>query len=122
MSAMIILCLNCGSSSMKYNLFDWKKKVPLASGIVERVTVGGSFIVHEVPGREKVTVKHECPDNPQAIKLVLDTLTGKDTGVIGSLSEINAVGHRVVHGGEKFVKSVIITSETVETFRQLSDL
>jgi len=119
---MIILCLNCGSSSVKYRLYDWEKKDVLATGLVERVTVGGSFIVHEVPGRENLTLKRECPDHRMAIQLVLDTLVNKDHGVIGSVAEIGAVGHRVVHGGEKFAKSVIITPDVLDTFRKLCDL
>ncbi len=119
---MIILCLNCGSSSVKYSLFDWQAKKALANGIVERVTIDGSFINHEIAGREKVTVKQECPTHKTAIKLVLDTLIHPERGVIKSLKEINAVGHRVVHGGEKFVKSVLIDDACIEVFKQLSAL
>ncbi|MFA5161095.1 MAG: acetate kinase [Elusimicrobiales bacterium] len=119
---MIILCLNCGSSSVKYRIYDWEKRETLATGLVERVTVGGSFICHEVPGKEKFILNRECPDHRMAIQLVLDTLTNENHGVIGSVSEIGAVGHRVVHGGEKFAKSVIITPEVLETFRKLCDL
>jgi acetate kinase len=119
---MKILCLNCGSSSVKYSLFDWQARTPLASGVVERVGIGGSFINHEAPGREKVTVNQDCPTHKDAIQLVINTLTSKDHGVIDSLSGITAVGHRVVHGGEKFVKSVIIDDKVVENFRELASL
>ncbi len=119
---MKILCLNCGSSSVKYSLFDWQAKTPLASGVVERVGIGGSFISHEASGREKVNVNQDCPTHKEAIKLVLNTLTEGTTGVIESLSGIAAVGHRVVHGGEKFVKSVIIDDKVIEAFRELSSL
>jgi len=97
-------------------------KTPLASGVVERVGSAGSFISHEAPGREKVTLKQDCHTHKEAIKLVLSTLTDADNGVIDSLSGISAVGHRVVHGGERFVKSVIIDNKVVDAFRDLSDL
>jgi acetate kinase len=119
---MIILCLNCGSSSVKYILYNWAQEETIASGIVERVTVGGSFIAHQVPGRDKVTRSWPCPDHREAIRLVMDTLTSSEYGVIKDLSVISAVGHRVVHGGEKFAKSVIIDKEVLNTFKELSDL
>ncbi|OGS16934.1 MAG: propionate kinase [Elusimicrobia bacterium RIFOXYA2_FULL_58_8] len=119
---MKILCLNCGSSSVKYLLFDWQAKATMASGVVERVGIGASFINIEAPGREKVTVNQDCSTHKDAIQMVIDTLTHKEHGVIGSLAGISAVGHRVVHGGEKFVKSVIIEDKTVEAFRELSSL
>ncbi|MCM2267508.1 MAG: acetate kinase [Elusimicrobiales bacterium] len=119
---MKILCLNCGSSSVKYLLFDWQAKATVASGLVERVGIGASFINIEAPGREKVTVNQDCPSHKDAIQLVITTLTHKEHGVIDSLDGITAVGHRVVHGGEKFVKSVIIDDKVVNTFRELSSL
>jgi len=119
---MKILCLNCGSSSVKYLLFDWQAKMTVASGLVERVGIGASFINLEAPGREKVTVNQDCPTHKDAIQLVINTLTHKEHGVIDNLAGITAVGHRVVHGGEKFVKSVIIDDKIVETFRELSSL
>ena len=119
---MKILCLNCGSSSVKYSLFDWNAREPLASGVVERVGVGNSFISHEAPNREKVTLNQECPTHKDAIKLVIDTLTSSQHGVIEGLGGISAVGHRVVHGGEKFIKSVIIDDKTLSAFRELASL
>ncbi|MBI4352258.1 MAG: acetate kinase [Elusimicrobia bacterium] len=119
---MKILCLNCGSSSVKYSLFDWQAKTTLASGAVERIGIGGSLIGHEAPGREKVVVKRDCPGHKEAIKLILATLTAGATGVVDGLSGIAAVGHRVVHGGERFVKSVIIDDKILDTFRELSSL
>ncbi len=118
----IILILNCGSSSVKYRLHNWDKEEIMASGIVERVGIGGSFCAHELPGRDKITVQHDCPDHREAIKLVVDTLTHADYGAIKSMSQISAVGHRVVHGGEKFAESVIITPEVLATFRELANL
>lgn len=118
----VILTLNCGSSSIKYRLYNWTKKESLAAGIVERVTVGGSFCVHEVPGRDKVSIEQECPTHREGIKLVMNTLVHPEYGVIKDLSVIQAIGHRVVHGGEKFAKSVVITPEVLNTFKELIDL
>ena len=119
---MKILTLNCGSSSVKYQVYDWEKKRPLCKGIVERVTIGDSFIFHEVPGKDPLRVEHECPDHKIAIKLVIDTILDPDVGVIKDLSEIRAVSHRVVHGGEKFTKSVVIDDEVIRVFKELSYL
>ncbi len=118
----VILTLNCGSSSIKYRLYNWTKKESLATGIVERVIVGGSFCVHEVPGRGKVIIEQECPTHREGIKLVVDSLVHPEYGVIKDLSVIRAVGHRVVHGGEKFTKSVVITTEVVNFFKELTDI
>jgi len=119
---MKILCLNCGSSSVKYSIFDWQARTPLASGVVERVGIGGSFISHEASAREKITVNQDCPTHKDAIQLVITTLTNPEHGVIDNLDGITAVGHRVVHGGEKFVKSVIIDDKVIEAFRELASL
>jgi acetate kinase len=119
---MRILCLNCGSSSVKYRLYDWEKQETLATGMVERVIAGGSFIAHEVSGREKLIINRECPDHKMAIKLVMDTLTHSEHGVIPDTKSITAVGHRVVHGGEKFAKSVLIDDDAIDAFRKISDL
>lgn len=119
---MMILSLNCGSSSVKYRLTDWDKQVTLATGLIERVGLDGSFCAHSVPGREKAVIKAPCPSHKEAVRLVLDTLTHTQYGVIKKLDEIKAVGHRVVHGGEKFTRSVKITPEVLATFKELSDL
>ncbi len=119
---MIILSLNCGSSSVKYQLYNWTKKEIIAKGIVERVTVGNSFCVHEVNHREKLTLQQECPTHREAIKLIIDTLIHPEYGAIKKLSDIAAIGHRVVHGGEKFAKSVLINQEVLKTFKELSVL
>ena len=119
---MIILSFNCGSSSAKYQLYNWEKREIIAKGIVEKVTIGDSFCVHEVNNKEKVTIKHNCPTHKEAIKLIIDTLINPEYGVVKDLSVISAVGHRVVHGGEKFSKSVIITPEVLQTFKDLSEL
>ena len=119
---MDILTLNCGSSSVKYQLYRWERKEILATGVVERVTVGGSFISHEVPGKDKVKIEKECPTHKEAIELIMSTLTSPEYGVIKDIKDIKAVGHRVVHGGEKFNKSVIIDDKAMKTFEELVDL
>ncbi len=118
----IILILNCGSSSVKYRLENWDRDETLAAGIVERVGTPGSACSHELPGRDKMTIPHDCPNYSVAIKLVMDTLTSKEHGAIKDMSQIAAVGHRVVHGGEKFAQSVVITPAVLATFRELADL
>lgn len=119
---MVILTLNCGSSSAKYQVYDWMKKEVLANGIVERVTQEGSNITHEVPGKEKLNKERPCPTHKEAIELIIETLTDKEFGVIGDMAIIKAVGHRVLHGGDKFTKSVIVNDEVLETFRSIIDL
>ncbi len=119
---MDILTLNCGSSSLKYQLYRWDTREILANGIVERVTVGGSFIQHTAQGREKVKIEHDCPNHREALALVIRTLLDPQIGAIKDLKQIKAVGHRVVHGGEKFSQSVIITPEALQTFKELADL
>ncbi len=119
---MIILSLNSGSSSLKFQLYDYEKQATLSTGMVERVTVGGSFIKFCRHGGTALKVAHECPDHKEAIKLILQTITDRENGVLKGLGEIAAVGHRVVHGGEVFAKSVIITPEILDTVRSLYDL
>jgi len=84
--------------------------------------VGGSFIKHEVPGRDTVKLQFECPTHKEAIELILNTLVSSEYGVIKDVKQVEAVGHRVVHGGEKFNKSVLITDEALKTFEELQDL
>ena len=93
---MIILSFNCGSSSVKYQLYNWTKKEIIAKGIVERVTIGDSFCVHEVNHKEKITLKHDCPTHKEAIRLITDCLVHSEYGAIKDLSDISAIGHRVV--------------------------
>lgn len=119
---MDILTLNCGSSSVKYQLYRWEEKKILAKGIVERVTIGGSFIEHEVPGKDTVKISKECPTHKEAIELIMSTLTNPEYGVIKDIKDVKAVGHRVVHGGEKFNKSVIIDDKALKTFEELIEL
>ena len=119
---MDILALNCGSSSVKYQLFDWGKKEVIAKGMVERVTIGDSFIVHEVPGREDYREEHECPDHKTAVHLIIKILTDKTCGVVKDMSQISAVGHRVVHGGEKFTCSVLIDDTVLDAIKKVQHL
>lgn len=119
---MVILTLNCGSSSAKYQVFDWEKKDVLACGIVERVTQEGSVISHEAMGKEKHVQERPCPTHKEAIELIIETITDKEFGVITDMNVIKTVGHRVLHGGDKFTKSVIVTPEIIETFRSVQDL
>jgi len=105
---MIILSFNCGSSSVKYQLYNWEEQEIIAKGIVERITIGDSFCVHEVNYKEKVTIEHDCPTHKEAIKLITDCLVHSEYGAIKDLFDIAAIGHKVVHGGEKFSKSVVI--------------
>lgn len=119
---MDILALNCGSSSVKYQLFSWDRKEIIAKGMVERVTVGDSFIIHEVPNRETYREEYECPDHRVAIHLIIKTLTDKAHGVVTSMDEISAVGHRVVHGGEKFTCSVLIDEDVLNGIKAVQHL
>lgn len=119
---MVILALNCGSSSVKYQLFDWDKKEVVAKGMVERVIIGDSFIMHEVPGRETYRTEYECPDHKVAIDLIIRTLVDGDHGVLGNINEISAVGHRVVHGGEMFTRSVLIDEKVLDAVKDVQHL
>lgn len=119
---MVILTLNCGSSSAKYQVYDWDTKDVLASGIVERVTQTGSGITHDAKGKDEYVKLRECPTHKEAIELIMETITDKEVGVISDMSVIKAVGHRVLHGGDKFTKSVKVTPEVLETFRSVEDL
>ena len=119
---MVILTLNCGSSSVKYQLYDWERKESIASGVVERVTQEGSAITHKVVGKDELTKEHSCPDHKEAIQLIMETLVDSEYGALSDINEIKAVGHRVVHGGEKFAKSVIVDKKVLDTFREIQPL
>jgi acetate kinase len=119
---MDILALNCGSSSVKYQLFDWEKKVVIAKGMVERVIIGDSFIMHEVPGRETYREESVCPDHQVAIDLIIRTLTDSAHGVLKDINQISAIGHRVVHGGEKFTCSVMIDENVLDAVKEVQHL
>ena len=119
---MKILVLNCGSSSIKYKLFDMDSKEVMAQGGIERIGLQGSFLKFALPNGEKVILEREIPEHTVGIEFVLETLTGEKYGCISSLDDITAVGHRVVHGGEKFNSSVLITQDVVDQMVQCSEL
>ncbi len=108
---MKVLVINAGSSSLKYQLIDMDTENVMAKGLCERIGIEGSKLTHTPQGADKVVIEKAMPNHGVAIKLVLDALTDKNHGVIADMSEISAVGHRVVHGGEYFSGSVLITEE-----------
>jgi len=118
---MKILVVNCGSSSLKYQLIDSESEKALAVGLCERIGIDGR-LNHTPAGGEKVVIEDPLPNHEVAIKSVLAALTNETYGVIKSLDEINAVGHRVVHGGEKFASSVVITDEVIKAIEECNDL
>ncbi len=118
---MNILVINCGSSSLKYQLIDSISENVLAKGICERIGIDGR-LVYTPAGGEKEITNIDMPDHTVAVKSVLDALVNDKTGVIKSLDEVGAVGHRIVHGGEKFAVSTIITDEVIEGIKECSDL
>ena len=119
---MNILVINCGSSSLKFQLIDMTTEAVQAKGLCERIGIDGSRIVYTPAGGEKMTIESPMPTHTEAIKLVLECLTNAEYGVIKSLKEINAVGHRVVHGGEKFASSTIITDEVIKVIEECNEL
>ena len=119
---MKILVLNCGSSSIKYKLFEMESKQVMAQGGVEKIGLPDSFLLVKLPTGEKVKIEKPMPEHTVGIQLILDTLVDEKIGCIKDLKEINAVGHRVVHGGEKFNQSVIITSEVKEMIIKCAEL
>lgn len=119
---MNILVLNCGSSSVKYKLIDVDSKKTLAEGGVEKVGLPGAFLKFKLPDGEKKTIEMPIPDHKKAINDILNILTDPTYGCIKSFDEINAVGHRVVHGGEKFNKSVKIDDEVIAKIKECYDV
>ena len=119
---MNILVINCGSSSLKFQLIDSETEKCIAKGLCERIGIEGSQITYTPDGGEKEQTVTPMPDHTEAIRLVLEALTNEKTGVVKSLDEIGAVGHRIVHGGEKFASSVVITDEVLEAVAQCNDL
>ena len=119
---MNVLVINCGSSSLKYQLIDSKSEEVLAKGLCERITLEGSVLTHAAKDGHKVVIEKPMPDHTAAVQLVLNELTDKENGVIESLSEIGAVGHRIVHGGEKFAASTIINEEVISEIEKCNEL
>lgn len=119
---MKILVLNCGSSSIKYALYNMDDKTVMASGGAERVGLEGAFVKVKLPNGEKKQVMHDIPEHTEGVKFIFSLLTDPEIGAIKDLKEIDAVGHRMVHGGEKFNKSVILNDEVLKVFEECSDL
>lgn len=120
--SMLILTLNCRSFSVQYQLFDWGQNRTLASGNVERIVIGDTFLTHKVPGKEPRHLDADCADHTQALQFVLDTLTDAKEGVLPDVTSIGAIGHRVVHGGERFTRSVLIDDDVVAAIKETASL
>lgn len=119
---MKILVLNCGSSSIKYKLFDMTTKEVLAQGGIEKIGLVGSFLKQTLPNGEKKILEKDIPEHTAGIEFILNTLVSPEYGAIKSLDEINAVGHRMVHGGERFSESVLLNKEVLDAFIACNDL
>lgn len=119
---MNVLVINCGSSSLKYQLIDSDTEEVLAKGLCERIGINGSAITHQPAGGEKVKTEVEMHSHTKAVQLVIEKLTDASVGVISSLKEIGAVGHRIVHGGEKFSEATILTPEVIKEVEECNDL
>ena len=118
---MNVLVINCGSSSLKFQLINSDTEAVLAKGLCERIGIDGS-LTYQPAGGEKKTEDKAMPTHTEAIQFVIDALTDADRGVVRSLDEIGAVGHRVVHGGEKFASSAVITDEMIKAVEECNDL
>ena len=118
---MNVLVINCGSSSLKFQLINSESEAVLAKGLCERIGIDGR-LTYQPAGGEKNVSEKAMPTHTEAIQFVIDALTDADTGVVKSLDEIGAVGHRVVHGGEKFAKSVVVTPEVKAAIAECNDL
>ena len=119
---MKILVINCGSSSLKYQLIDMDDESVIAKGLCERIGIPGSKLTHSPSGKDKVVVEKDMPNHKVAIELVMEALQDPDHGVIKSTDEISAIGHRVLHGGMKFYKSTVVTEEVKQVIRECFDL
>lgn len=119
---MLILTLNCRRFSAQYQLYDWSQRTLLAGGNVDRIVVGDSFLTLRVPGRPARHLEGECADHTDALRLILATLTDARDGVIADVAQITAIGHRVVHGGERFTRSVLIDAEVEQAIREMAHL
>ena len=119
---MKILVINCGSSSLKYQLVDMDTEDVMAKGLVERIGMEGSVLTHRPEGRDKVVIEKHMEDHKSAVQYVLHALVDQDYGVISNMSEIAAVGHRVVHAGEKYSGSVLINDDVMKVLKECSNL
>lgn len=119
---MKVLVINCGSSSLKYQLIDMEDESVLAKGLCERIGIDGSMLTHSPAGKDKLVVEQPMPDHQVAVKLVLDALVDEKAGVIADIKEISAVGHRVVHGGKYYSASILVDEEVKRLIRECFDL
>lgn len=119
---MKVLVVNCGSSSIKYQVIDMTDESVLAVGLVDRVGIPGSTLEHKPTGKDEVVIKKDLPDHTAGMELVLEVLVNPEYGVVSSMKDIGAVGHRVVHGGEGFAESVVITEEVKKVIRDCFDI
>ena len=119
---MKILVINCGSSSLKYQLIDMNDESVIAKGLCERIGIAGSMLTHSPAGKDKVVIEKDMPNHQVAIELVMEALQDADHGVIKSTDEISAIGHRVLHGGMKFYKSIVVNEEVKAVIRECFDL
>lgn len=119
---MNILVLNCGSSSIKYKLFEMKSKEVIAQGAIEKIGLHGSFLKLTLPNGEKKIIEEPIAEHTKGVEFILKALVNEEYGALKSLDEINAVGHRMVHGGEKFSESVLLTDEVLKVFEECNDL
>ena len=110
---MKILVVNCGSSSLKYQLIDMETEEVMAKGYFERIGLEGSFLTHKVGG-QKYKIEKNIKNHAEGMEIVIEQLLHKDYGVISNLDEIDAIGHRIVHGGSKFTKSVLVDDEVIK--------
>lgn len=119
---MIVFVVNCGSSSIKYQLINMDGEKVMAKGLIERIGMEGSTLKHTPAGKYTIDLKEDIPDHVVGIKMAIKALTNSDYGVIKDMSEIDAVGHRVVHGGERFTDSVLITGEVLSGIKACSEI
>jgi len=119
---MKIFVINCGSSSLKYKLFDMRDEDVLAEGIIERIGIENSFLKYETKEGTDIKIEHDIPTHKEGIELLIETLLSDEHGVLEDMDEIKAVGHRVAHGGEKFAHSTLINEEVMKEIEDISDL
>lgn len=119
---MKILVINCGSSSLKYQLIDMKNEEVIAKGLAERIGIEGSVLKHQPKNSDKITIERPMPTHREALQTLVEALTDKNHGVIKNMGEISAVGHRVAHGGEKFAYSVMLDDDVINSLRDYIDI
>lgn len=120
---MKVLVINCGSSSLKYQLMNPETKEVFAKGLCERIGIEGSRMEYEIPAKDfEIEIKQAMPTHKEALELVINAITDKEHGVIASVEEVEAIGHRVVHGGETFAKSVLLTEEVMKAIEENNEL